>query len=186
MSKRLRQWLGQYADILRFVVVLLLCHLFWKYTLVYDEHNLEAYDVRWVGIDLSALFCAATQQVADVVYCVLHMFDSTVQMDGTRIIFSNSHSMKVVWACSGLKQMFILLAVVGCARGRHWHKLWYLPAGIAVCYVYNVLRIAFLGWIVESHFEYYDLFHSYITKYLFYAIIFAVWLLWNEKFGKKR
>ncbi len=184
MSKQLniKEINAQNKDIIRFVVVVVVSHLFWKFTVAHPE-NLTLYDITWFGLDISAPFVVLTQHVATATHWLLSMFYDGVVLEGTRVIFPNGQLMHIVWACSGLKQMFIFTLIIICARGSWRNKLWFVPLGLLACHIYNIVRIAFLGWIVESHFELFDFFHEYITKYIFYGIIFLLWMWWNERFN---
>lgn len=185
-TTNLKKYILQNQDIIRFVICIVACHLFWKITINYNELDLSKFDIYWLGIDISAPFKVLTQHVAIAVHWFLSLFEPTTIIENTRIIFQNERSMNIVWACSGLKQMFIFSSVIVCAKGNWRHKFWFIPLGLFICHIYNILRIAFLGWIVEYHFEQFDLYHEYITKYLFYGIIFLLWLWWNENFNKDK
>ncbi|MBQ7387769.1 MAG: exosortase/archaeosortase family protein [Paludibacteraceae bacterium] len=185
-NNKIKLQLSQYQDIIRFVVCIVFCHLFWKLTLTYNETDLTSYDIRWFGLDISAPFIALTKHVAYATYLFLSLFEPNIVLENTRIVFQNNQAMNIVWACSGLKQMVIFSFVIICSRGDWRHKLWFIPLGLLACHVYNILRIAFLGWIVEYHQEQFDFYHEYITKYLFYGIIFLLWVCWNEHFNKSK
>jgi len=185
-TTNLKKYILQNQDIIRFVICVIACHFFWKITITHNEIDLSKFDIYWFGTDISTPFIAMTQHIAITIHWLFSLFEPNTTLENTRIIFQNGLSMNIVWACSGLKQMFIFSAIIICARGIWKHKLWFIPLGLFACHIYNILRITFLGWIVEYHFSLFDFFHEYITKYIFYGIIFLLWLWWNESFNKEK
>ena len=186
MSKMLKNILKTHQDVIRFIIGIIACHLFWKLTISHNETNLTIYDITWFGLDISAPFITMTKHVAIVVHYVLSLFEQNVTLENTRIIFQNNQSMNIVWACSGIKQMFIFTTIIIFSRGFWKHKLWFIPLGLLICHTYNIIRISFLGWIVEYHIAQFNFFHEYVTKYIFYSIIFLLWVWWNEYFNKQK
>jgi exosortase/archaeosortase family protein len=71
------------------------------------------------------------------------------------------------------------------ARGDWKKKLWFIPLGIALCYVINIVRITAITLIVREHQDLFHLFHDFIFKYLYYGIIFLMWVFWEEVLRKK-
>jgi exosortase/archaeosortase family protein len=67
------------------------------------------------------------------------------------------------------------------------HKLWYIPTGILVIHLTNLVRIAGLA-ILRLPFpdpKFFHFFHDYIFKTFFYVVIFLMWYIWYEKFTLK-
>jgi hypothetical protein len=48
--------------------------------------------------------------------------------------------------------------------------------------VFNIFRISTITAIVQQHSSWFTFLHEYFLKYLFYAVIFALWVWWEEKF----
>lgn len=167
-------------DVAVFALTLLAAHFFWKYTVVGEEIGDT---VTWFGLDLSALFAAASRHTAEAVYAVVHCFRPTLALNGTMLSFDSGNYVAVVWSCTGFKQAFIWMFLILTARGPIWHKIWYIPLGWICVYGVNVLRIAAIAGIVEFHPEMFELFHRYVFKYLFYFILFMMWVFWLEKFA---
>jgi exosortase/archaeosortase family protein len=64
-------------------------------------------------------------------------------------------------------------------------KFWYITGGLLVVYTVNILRISAITALVGAYPNQFELLHEYIFKYLFYIILFAMWVLWDEKIVKK-
>ena len=134
MSKMLKNILKTHQDVIRFIIGIIACHLFWKLTISHNETNLTIYDITWFGLDISAPFITMTKHVAIAVHYILSLFESNVILENTRIIFPNNQSMNIVWACSGIKQLFIFATIIIFSRGFWKHKLWFIPLGLLICH----------------------------------------------------
>jgi exosortase family protein XrtF len=100
--------------------------------------------------------------------------------------FDTGENIRIVWGCSGIKQMFIFAVIMLSSYGSWKHKAWFIPAGLFACLAINIVRIAVLSLISYAYPNQLDLFHSYIFKYAYYGVIFLIWLVWNEKFGYEK
>ena len=85
--------------------------------------------------------------------------------------------------CSGLKQMYHMLFLFLVFPGPWKQKLWFIPTGMLIMFYVNVLRIIALSIVVIWRPEFWNLTHNYIFRYLFYAIMFALWVWWVERYG---
>ena len=92
----------------------------------------------------------------------------------------------VVWSCTAVKQSFIWLIIMLFARGPWQRKLWFIPLGWLVAYAFNIIRIAAIGLLCEHHPEMFEFYHVYLFKYLFYAVLFALWVWWVERVSNPR
>ena len=172
----------QYQDVFRFLVVLFVCHFFWKYSISYND-DLRVTDLTWLGfVDISAPFAYVTQMTVEVVRSIFGFLGVEVAMSAPRqFLFPNGNTVTVVWACNGLKQMFLFACIILFARGSWSRKMWFIPFGVFVCFVFNIARLLFLIWIVRDYYHMFDFYHEHVTKYLFYAALFLLWVWWNEK-----
>lgn len=93
-----------YRGVLRFVVVLLVAHFLWKFTVLGDECGDV---VTFFGCDISAPFLAMSAHIAKVVAAVLGWLGYDLTLTNATMHFANGHGVHIVWGCSGLKQMFI-------------------------------------------------------------------------------
>ncbi len=169
--------------IIYFVIILICSHFFWKLTMMGDETNKE---VTFLGFNISAPFFAMTENLTSVVsYILKEWFGYVLYVKDTIIHFSNKVAVAIVWACSGLKQMYIYFCIIAFYRGPWKHKLWYIPMGLGVVYLLNVTRITVICAVAHSNLQLADFLHTHVLKYIFYAFIFLLWLIWEEKFAKK-
>ena len=186
----LKQRFEPYRDVIVFVVTLLVANYFWKWTMNGDEYGEQ---VTWFGLDVTAPFEFMACHVASAVYWLLSLFRDTVYMtDEHTIRFASGAGTTIIWGCSGLKQSFIWLCLILTVRPIFKSsnsqilkfsiaKLLYILLGWLCCYVFNILRIFLIALLIEHHPDWFEMLHNYLFKYLFYAMLFGLWVIFVEK-----
>ncbi len=173
-----------YSGVIYFVVILLASHFFWKFTVLGDESDTL---VTFFGLDISAPFNYLASHVARVTADLLQTLGFSVQLEPNNVLrHENNTAVRIVWACTGLKQAYIFICIIAFYRGPIIKKLWYIPAGLVVVYLFNIFRIAAITAIIEQHPGWFDILHEHLFKYLFYVVIFGMWVLWEEKISRKK
>lgn len=172
--------LKPYADVIIFMVTLLVANYFWKWTVMGDEDGVQEM-VTWFGLDITAPFDWMSRHIAARVYWLVSLVNDHVVMRGDHVVgFPNGHGSSIIWSCSGLKQLFIWLCLMLTVRGGWKHKLWFIPLGAIVCHGFNILRIALITLFLENHPDWFTILHDYIFKYLFYGLMFLMWVWFVE------
>ena len=161
------------------MVMLLVANYFWKFTVRGDECGDQ---VTWFGLDITAPFEFMACHVASAVYWLVSLVRDTVYMTGDHTIrFQSGSATSIVWGCTAIKQSFIWMCLMLTVRGGWWHKIWYIPLGWVCCYAFNILRIALIALLIEFHPSWFWWLHGYLFKYLFYAMLFGLWVIFVEK-----
>lgn len=184
MSKfKLPQKLVPLKGIFYFFVILLVSHFFWKFTMLGDESNTL---VTFFGMDLSAGFNFMALHVAKVVYKIMLFLGFPVLLEGGNIIrHDNDIAVRIVWACTGIKQAYIFIVIIAFYYGPFLKKLWFIPAGLVVVYLFNIFRIVMITAAIKERPESFEFLHEGLYKYLYYGVIFLMWVLWEEKIREK-
>ncbi|MDR1585754.1 MAG: exosortase/archaeosortase family protein [Prevotellaceae bacterium] len=178
------QKLEPYKGVIYFILILLLSHFFWKIVVRGDESDSN---VMFFGLDISAPFVWLSQHIAYLTANILNFFGQHVKLEAYNIIrHTEGHAIRIVWACSGLKQAYIFFCIIAFYRGSGLKKLWYIPLGLIVVYLFNLFRIVFITGFIKYYPSSFDFLHEYLFKYLFYGVIFLMWVLWEEKFAVKK
>ncbi|MFZ4581612.1 MAG: exosortase/archaeosortase family protein [Paludibacter sp.] len=181
-EEKLPQKLRPYSGVIYFMVVLVCAHFFWKFTVRGDETDTI---VTFFGLNLSAPFNFMATHVATTTAKLLQLFGSEVQLlDSNVLRHTNGVAVRIVWSCTGLKQAYIFVCLIGFYSGNVKQKVWFIPLGLLLVYVINIMRISAITALVESFPAQFELLHEYFFKYLFYAILFGMWVLWEEKIKK--
>ncbi len=165
-----------YRDIIVFMVTLLIANFFWKYTVIGEEDVLQA-EVTWFGLNITAPFNWMCRHISEWAYRIIRLFRDTVSMPRENVIvFASGAGISIVWGCSGLKQMFIWICLILTVKGGWKHKIWFIPFGLVLCHLFNILRIALIAMLIEFHPERFDFYHGFVFKYLFYGMMFLLWV----------
>lgn len=184
-NKIKQQWrsLSNYHNIIFFMVILIVSHFFWKFTVKGLDGDVA---VSFLGINISLPFTMMSEHIRDVVVYVLKdWLGIHLHAHGDAIHFQTGNLVHIVWACSGLKQMYIFFCLIAFYKGSFINKLWYIPVGLIAIYLFNLMRILLLTFLSKDYIHQVPLFHEHIFKYLFYGFIFMLWMIWDIKFSKK-
>lgn len=86
--------------------------------------------------------------------------------------------------CDGVA-LFALFAIFILAfPGPLLRKLWFIPAGIALLHLANIVRVVILARIQATSPEWLEFNHDYTFTVLIYGLVFALWYLWTAM-GRK-
>lgn len=181
-AEKLPEKLRPYSGVIYFMVVLVCAHFFWKLTMKGDESDTV---VSFLGMNVSTPFNYMAAHVAKATAFILHSFGSEVHLTSSNVLrHENSVAVRIVWSCTGIKQAFVFFCIIAFYAGNFKSKLWYIPLGLLIVYVINIFRISAITALVEIFPTQFELLHEYLFKYLFYAILFGMWVLWEEKIKK--
>src|SRR5690606_21620755 len=85
--------------------------------------------------------------------------------------------------CNGFKLFSIFSVFIIAFPGNWKKKLWFIPFGILIVHLANIVRVCALLLINNSHPEYLDFNHLYTFTIFVYAIIFGLWFWYAKKFS---
>lgn len=88
--------------------------------------------------------------------------------------------------CNGITLMFLFAIFVIAYPGNLKNKLWYIPLGILIVHLINIIRIIALSFIAYYDYTYLDFNHTYTFTFIAYSVVFALWMLWVNKFSKTK
>ena len=99
-----------YSGIIYFVVLLMLSHFFWKFTVLGDETETV---VTFFGMNISAPFNLMADHVAKVTTRMLEIMGYSISLSADNVVrHDNNVAVHVVWACTGLKQAYIFVCII--------------------------------------------------------------------------
>jgi exosortase/archaeosortase family protein len=88
--------------------------------------------------------------------------------------------------CLGRNLMGLYAGIILAYPGRIISKTWYIPMGIILIIIINILRITSLVIIMKYYPQYVDINHEVIFHYTVYILTFLLWLIWINKFSNKK
>ncbi len=171
------------AGISYFVLILIVSHFFWKFTVLGSETDQF---VTFFGMDISAPFVAMARHVAIVTSELLNFLNFPIELTANNVIrHDNNVAVMVVWSCTGLKQAYIFTCIILFYRGSFKKKIWYIPLGLVIIYAFNIFRITAITGLIKANPNWFYLLHEHAFKYMFYAVIFGLWVVWEERISRK-
>ena len=100
--------------------------------------------------------------------------DENIQLIGV----DGSHPLWIGSPCNALTLFMFFALFVIAFPGKTKRKLWFIPLGIVVIHIINVLRIVALIIINYHAPQYTEFNHTYTFTILVYSIIFLLWMWW--------
>ena len=99
----------------------------------------------------------------------------------TLVLMAGQPSVVVGPPCNGLVLYALFAGFVLAFPGSWARKLWFIPAGVALIWLLNVLRVAALA--LNHHYAHatVDFNHHYTFTIVVYACIFGLWMLWARR-----
>jgi exosortase/archaeosortase family protein len=161
-------------DVITFMVITVAIHFIWRYW----EYQLEYIPVKTTIHSLSHVL---VKDVCLQTFRTLRLLiGERSSLFGSTILLGHSGSLKVFDGCSGLKQyaQFALLILIW--KGPFLMKCLYIPAGIMVIHIINIIRMIGLSLIIVYKPHFWHAGHDIFFKALFYVAIFGLWVLWVE------
>ncbi len=183
---KLMDTLKPFKGILCFMILLFGSHFLWK--LIVDA-NIDGPEIAIFGKDMSEPFYRLSQWTAKVVHWFVCLFpgsENFVLKDTLMYFPDGKIRINIIWGCTGVKQLYIFLAIMLLYPGPWKKKAWYIPLGCVILMVYNILRIAGICWLTKDHPENFDFLHEGLFKYIYYGLIFLLWVIWEEVYAKQR
>lgn len=97
--------------------------------------------------------------------------------------FGNSGILRVESGCDGVDLLALYLAFALAFPGPWKHKAWYIPLGLILIHLFNVVRVAALVVIASYSVEVMEFNHKYTFLILVYSFVFLLWYFWIKQFA---
>jgi exosortase family protein XrtF len=138
---------------------------------------------QWLAQD-GRLDLALCEQIthSSVVMLQALGFNAAISSTNSALVMMNSQPSVIVGApCNGLVLYALFGGFVLAFPGPWQRKLWFIPAGIVLIWVLNVLRV---GALAINHYYAHgsvDFNHHYTFTFIVYSCIFGLWMLWAKR-----
>ena len=161
----------------RFLLITTLMYLGWFFG--YEQ---------WLALDgrLDRLLCTQIT-VASVALLQALGFAATLDPVSVFLVVMNGQPAVIVGIpCNGLVLYALFGGFVLAYPGPWQRKLWFIPAGIALIWALNVLRVAALA--INHHYAHQsvDFNHHYTFTFIVYGCIFVLWMIWARRLSSPR
>ncbi len=99
--------------------------------------------------------------------------------------FNNGSGVMINASCSGDKQILQFALLMLLYPGPWRKKLWYIPMGMLIVHATNIIRVVLLSVTAVMEPHYMKTVHDTALRAMFYVVIFALWMGWEEKLRMK-
>ena len=114
---------------------------------------------------------------------LLQLFSWEYFTYGHSIGVDGSHGVYVGVPCNGLDLIALFAGFIIIFKGSWKNKLWYIPLGILIIHLLNVLRVFALILIENYNPELLEFNHKYTFTILLYVLVFFGWVVWVKKYS---
>ena len=97
-----------------------------------------------------------------------------------------THGLWIGDACNGITLFALFTGFMLAFPGPLKAKFWFIPLGLLFIHILNIFRIVGLS-VTQFYFpDALDFNHTYTFTILVYSLVFALWLIWVNKFYMKK
>jgi len=102
------------------------------------------------------------------------------------ILWKDTYAVSVFEGCNGFILGLLFFVFVVAFRGSFKKMLWFIPLGLFILYVMNMLRLIALTIIAVDYNHAMHFFHKYFFTGVIYAVILAMWYWWAQLNAPKK
>jgi exosortase family protein XrtF len=138
---------------------------------------------QWLAVDgrLDTTLC---NQIARVSMHLLQLLGFSATLDATSsslLLMSGKPAVIVGQPCNGLVLYALFGGFVLAFPGPWQRKLWFIPMGIFLIWLLNIVRVAALALNQFYAHQSVDFNHHYTFTFVVYSCIFGLWMLWSRR-----
>lgn len=166
-------------DVFLFIVLTLIIHFTYRYWATIEYFPLGSLMTVLHDFLANQVFHQSVWFIQDVLGMDITTINQTMYWPNQGFIAINH-------GCSGLKQILQISILLLLFPGPWKQKLWYIPMGMLLIHFTNLFRIIGLAEVLVHFPDYWKFSHDNLFRPFFYVVIFALWVIWVEKFMKKQ
>ncbi len=110
-------------------------------------------------------------------------YDTRSSVESSMVFIDEQPVVLVADACNGLELFALYTGFLICFPGRIKYKLIFIPIGISLIYLVNVLREITLALNYKFFQETFDINHKYTYVFIVYLFVFAIWRFWLNRYS---
>ena len=127
--------------------------------------------------------------IVDMSKMIFSWFDVQTHIEfdnGMVILLLDAGNYRGIWVgdeCNGFKLFSIFIIFILAFPGPIKKKLWFIPLGLLMIHLANIIRVIALILINNYYPQYLDFNHLYTFTIFVYSIIFFLWYWWAKKYS---
>jgi exosortase family protein XrtF len=103
----------------------------------------------------------------------------------TLLKYESRPVLSVYEGCNGINVMVIFLAFILAFGPIGKKMMWFIPAGILIIHLINLLRVGVLFFVAEYRPDAMYILHKYVLTSMLYVVAFLLWIRWVRLSLKK-
>ena len=133
-----------------------------------------------------------TRSVTSQTVTCLNMLGYQAAMDDhpstaqVRMKIAERNVLSIFEGCNGINVLIVFVSFLFAFGGPPKKLLLFLPLGLIVIHVVNLLRLSLLFYLALDNSRHFYYFHKYVFTSILYLVVFALWALWVAGFNEKR
>ena len=149
-------------------------HLFYNITIANTEH------------DILTSFSVQLAKQANLLLDSLG-FETSVEIHGDMVVskilkYQYQHGVWIGEPCNGIKIFGVFSIFIFCLTSKWINKLLFIPVGIFILHLLNVIRVASLTYISAVNPNMLDFNHNITFQIVVYSAMLLLWLFFIKKF----
>lgn len=101
------------------------------------------------------------------------------------VYIQGSEGVRIIPPCLAVSLMALFAGFIICYPGEKRSKFWYIPLGIILIMLTNILRITAMALLSYHAPEMLNFYHRYVFKFFIHGFILLLWIIWIRKYGIK-
>ena len=97
--------------------------------------------------------------------------------------FPYTHGVWIGEPCNGIKVFGLFAIFISIFNGKAIHKIWFIPTGIILLHLLNVIRVSALTYIAAVQPNWLNFNHNITFQLMMYSVMFFLWYTWITKFS---
>lgn len=126
-----------------------------------------------------------TIYLLNVVEFLLELFGFNVTTIDKLIVIGGCGGVYLDRGCLGRNVMAAFTGFLLIYPGKLKSKIWFIPFGLIIINIFNIVRIGGLALIQKYYPEYMEINHHFVFKIMVWSAILILWIYWIKKYGVK-
>lgn len=164
---------SQYREVILFLLKALLIYLTWYVMYTF-----------WILPD-GRLDQLVSRNIVSVTASMLRFSGYEVFAFDRVVGIGLSRGLEIINGCNGIETIGLFAGFIAAYPGNRTKRWLFLPFGILVIYLVNVLRVFFLAILQHHQDSLFHFVHDYTFNLIFYLVVFLLWMIWALFGGEK-
>ena len=114
-------------------------------------------------------------------------FETNIEIHGDMVVskilkYKYQHGVWIGEPCNGIKIFGVFSIFILCLRSKWIYKLLFIPFGIFILHLLNIIRVASLTYIAAVNPKILDFNHNITFQIIVYSAMLLLWLFFIKKF----